>query len=527
MIFSSFEFLFGFLPIVLFLYFFFGRIFGKRLAILSLVLSSLVFYGWWNPWFVLLILFSLLFNYAAARSVADAKAAGGQRVGLAVGGIVGVNLLLLGYFKYVNFFVDNLNALAGIGLSWPTVILPIGISFFTFQQIAFQIDNYKQSIERYDFVEYCLFICFFPQLIAGPIVHHKEMMPQFHRQHVVSFSAADFSVGATIFVIGLFKKTAIADSLAAYATPIFSAAENGAALTIFEAWGATMAYTLQIYFDFSGYSDMAIGLARMFGIRLPLNFFSPYKAWSIVEFWRRWHMTLSRFLRDYVYVSLGGNRHGRTRRYVNLMATMLLGGLWHGAGWTFVFWGTLHGLYLVINHAWSGLLRARGVPPGRPTGAVARAAGIGLTLFAVMVAWVFFRAESFDGATTMLWAMFGGNGIAVPTAAAPFLGPFRPVLEALGIGFDAQFVVSIRDWAVEGVPIIALGWFIALGCPNTFQILRRYEPALAEGTPFAAVPPSVVVRWQPSPAGAAAVCLLMTYSVMSMSSVSEFLYFQF
>ena len=245
---------------------------------------------------------------------------------------VGLNLGTLGYFKYANFFVDSLNASIGTSLQLETIILPLAISFFTFQQIAYLVDTSRGETEEHHFLHYALFVTFFPQFIAGPIVHHKEMLPQFTRRQRLTPRARDLAVGSTIFVLGLLKKVVIADGISGYATPAFDAADLGVNLSMAAAWTATLAYTFQLYFDFSGYSDMAIGLARLFGIRLPLNFDAPYRSTSIIDFWHRWHMTLSRFLRDYVYIPLGGNRQGTRRRYVNVMATMLLGGLWHGAG---------------------------------------------------------------------------------------------------------------------------------------------------------------------------------------------------
>ena len=350
MLFNSYEFIFLFLPIVLLGFHLIGKQGHHRVAIAWLVGASLFFYGWWNPAYLLLMLFSVLFNYSVGVSLSNTS---GRKLLsktiLTIG--VSVNLAILGYFKYANFFVDNLNALSGTNLILNEVILPLAISFFTFQQIAYLVDAYRGKTKEYNFLHYCLFVTFFPQLIAGPIVHHKEMLPQFAKDAVYKLRSKHLAIGITIFALGLFKKVVLADGVSVYATPVFNAAEAGVMLTFFEAWGGALAYTFQLYFDFSGYSDMAIGIARMFGIRLPLNFNSPYKATSIIDFWRRWHITLSRFLRDYLYIPLGGSRKGRVRRYINLMTTMILGGLWHGAGWTFLLWGALHGFYLMINHA--------------------------------------------------------------------------------------------------------------------------------------------------------------------------------
>ena len=353
MLFNSFEFIALFLPITAVLYFLCVRYFGIESAIGVLVVASLFFYAYWNPIYIVLILISIAVNYFFGTRLLSGDERS-SKFFLAVG--VSINLLLLGYFKYANFFVENVNALSGTDFHLKTIVLPLAISFFTFQQISYLVDAKQGKTSEYNFLHYCLFVCFFPQLIAGPIVHHKEMLPQFARSNALSPRWSNVAIGLSIFAIGLFKKTVIADSLSRYVGPVYDDPAAAASLDFFVAWGSTLAYTFQLYFDFSGYSDMAIGSARIFGITLPVNFFSPYKAVNIIDFWRRWHITLSRFLRDYLYIPLGGSRGGKARRYGNLLVTMLLGGLWHGAGWTFVIWGALHGAYLVINHGWRRLL---------------------------------------------------------------------------------------------------------------------------------------------------------------------------
>src|SRR5688572_7644277 len=346
MLFNSPEFIFGFFPITVAIFFWLAR-YSHVWAAGWLAVASLIFYGWWNPAYVLLLLASIAFNYCGgvyiARLVRDGKRTQAKPL-LVVA--IGADLALLCYYKYANFFLQVSSDLAGTNLSLGTIILPLGISFFTFTQIAFLVDAYRGYAKEYNFVHYCLFVTYFPHLIAGPVLHHKEMMPQFQQAGTYRINSEDVAVGMTFFVIGLFKKAVLADGIAPYASPLF--ADPGQP-DFFSAWGGALAYTFQLYFDFSGYSDMAIGLSRVLGVKLPLNFNSPYKAVNIIDFWRRWHITLSRFLRDYLYISLGGNRKGPTRRYVNLFVTMLLGGLWHGASWSMVVWGALHGLYLVLN----------------------------------------------------------------------------------------------------------------------------------------------------------------------------------
>ena len=405
MLFNSYEFLLAFLPATLALYFVTARWVGSRAALAILVAASLFFYGWWNPKYLALLGFSMVANFFLGNGIREAEPA--RKKWLLTAGIAG-NLALLGWFKYAGFLAESINAAAGLGLPVPSIVLPLAISFFTFQQIAYLADTYYGFVAEKSFLRYSLFVCFFPQLIAGPIVHHTEMLPQFAEPGRFKPSWDSLAVGSAIFSIGLFKKVVLADTVALWADPVFDAAAGGAQPGFLAAWGGALAYTLQLYFDFSGYSDMAVGLARLFNIHLPINFFSPYKARNISDFWRRWHITLSRFLRDYLYIPLGGNRRGRNRRYLNLMVTMLLGGLWHGAGWTFVVWGALHGAYLGIALAWPSIRAGLRLPrlPERLAGLVAW----GLTFLAVVVGWVFFRAESFDAAGRILAGMTGLAG---------------------------------------------------------------------------------------------------------------------
>jgi D-alanyl-lipoteichoic acid acyltransferase DltB (MBOAT superfamily) len=361
-----------------------------------LVLASLAFYAVSNWQFVALLLASIAFNYVIGWLLIAAQLRGGVRCAVLTVGVAG-DLMVLGTFKYAGFLAANLDAMFGAGLS-VHILLPVGISFYTFTQIAFLVDAYRGNVARYALPHYALFVTYFPHLIAGPILHHRDMIPQFEAAETKSPNPRLILCGLMIFAIGLFKKTGLADGI----QPLVALAFSPEAVPSFDqAWIGALAYTFQLYFDFSGYSDMAIGISLMFGIFLPLNFNSPYKATSIIDFWRRWHMTLSQFLRDYLYIPLGGNRHGRVLRYVNLMVTMGLGGLWHGAAWTFVAWGALHGVYLCINHAWNHFGPA--APPR-----FARAADLAafiLTFLAVVIAWVFFRADSLASALSVLSKM--------------------------------------------------------------------------------------------------------------------------
>lgn len=309
MLFNSPEFIFGFLPATLIVFFILGSLARFRLAMAWLTLASLFFYGWWEPAYLVLIVFSVLFNFLCGAVLAHIFKRSAKRLVLTLG--IGINLGLIGYFKYAGLFVASVGTVSGTGWSIEQILLPIGISFFTFQQIAYLVDVAGGDTREQNFLDYLLFVTFFPQLIAGPIVHHRDILPQFKRREIFRPSSENICIGGTIFVAGLFKKVVIADNLALIATPVFDTAESGEALHFFQAWRGAFAYSFQLYFDFSGYSDMAIGLARLFGVKLPINFDSPYKATSIIDFWRRWHMTLSRFLRDHLYFALGGNRKGR------------------------------------------------------------------------------------------------------------------------------------------------------------------------------------------------------------------------
>lgn len=505
MLFNSYEFIFGFLPVVLVVVRLLAA-YHPPLAPAWLTLASLVFYGWWSPEYLWLLVASMAGNFWIGGRLARLTAAGRASPALLTVGIT-TNLLLLGYFKYAGFFSEILANMSGVNIGLSDIVLPVGISFFTFTQIAYLVDAHRGLAHEYHSTSYALFVTYFPHLIAGPILHHKEMIPQFRQPDACRFDLSDLSAGAALFVIGLGKKVLLADPIAPVADNIFRFA-NDVPLTMAEAWIGALSYTLQIYFDFSGYSDMALGLSRMMGIRLPLNFDSPYKSTSIIDFWRRWHMTLSRFLRDYLYVPLGGNRKGRVRRHANLLITMLLGGLWHGAGWTFVVWGGLHGLYLVINHAW------RGLRPGNP-GRAETIVGWLLTFLAVVVAWVFFRAEDMHQAIAMLRAMSGGNGLAIPASLAAYLPDNLP------ISAGGNFVNGLIS-PIESVGRVAVLLTIALAMPNSQQLLANYRPAYEAVT----ISPASLT-WQPTVVWGVSLGLILAVVLSLLSGASPFLYFRF
>ena len=496
MLFNSFAFVYAFLPLTLAGWFLLGRGRSTAPALGLLVLASLVYYGWEHPWHLPVLLASCLGNYYAALSLAALAGQGrapaaGRLAGLAVA----ANLALLAYFKYTSFLLGNINLLLGWHLAGPALAWPLGISFFTFQQIAYLVDVRRGQEPETRLLNYLLFVTFFPKVLAGPIVRAQDLLPQLRLPGLAKISHQDLALGLALFVVGLFKKEMLAEELVPLVQAAFGPAAKGAVPEFYSAWLGVLAYTLQIYFDFSGYSDMALGLARMLGLKLPYNFASPYQSVSIADLWRRWHITLSSFLRDYLYIPLGGNRRGQARRYLNLVLTMLLGGLWHGAGWTFVIWGGLHGLYLALHQAWLRLLARRW--PGRPRGTWLGAwAGRLLTFFAVSMAWVFFRASDLPAALAVFKGMLGLGGRALSPA----------VLAGL----------LVLGWR------LAVVWFL----PNSQQyVLGAASPSSPQAEPAAGAP---WWRWRPSPAHLALTLLLGFLALGKMVvAVKQFLYYQF
>ncbi len=519
MLFNSYIFIFLFCPVTFIVFYLIGGRGYHRLALAWLVGASLFFYGWWNPIYLIIIVGSILFNYQIGLSLGNHHRTKHSTLLLGIG--IAANVSLIGYFKYANFFLDNINLLFGSGYHLGKIILPLGISFFTFQQIAYLIDAHRGETKEYSFLHYCLFVTFFPQLIAGPIVHHKEMLPQFTLEVISKFKLGNLSIGLTIFAFGLFKKVIIADTLATYASPVFAAADQGVTLTFFEAWCGAFAYTFQLYFDFSGYSDMAIGLGRMLGIRLPLNFNSPYKAVNIIDFWQRWHITLSRFLRDYLYIPLGGNRKGRVRQYANLVATMLLGGLWHGAGWTFIVWGALHGVFLATNHAWLhvrhtflGLDRTKGTLRGKLSAQL-------LTFFVVVISWVVFRSENLESATNMWQSMAGLHGISFPRLLQDMAIKYLAWIPPHWLIFDGMFPNNTAPWAYRGILALLIAGLLTWFMPNVTQIMGKTNPVIHHQ------PVPTMIAWNNSLYWATGVGIMLGLSILGLGSASEFLYFQF
>ncbi len=489
MLFTTLSFVFLFLPVTWAGFYLAGR-WSDDAAAAWLFAASLVFYAHWMPVDLWLLLGSITGNFlVGARIIATP---GGGRGWLMAG--VAFNLSLLGCFKYANFVVANLNLLLGTELPNPGLLLPIGISFYSFTQIAFLVDTYQRKVREPKALHYGLFVTYFPHLVAGPVLHHAQMMPQFRDPSVYRINPAHCAAGLAIFALGLFKKVVLADGISPCADAVFKPADAGLSPDPLEGWLGALAYTFQLYFDFSAYSDMAIGLSWLFNVRLPFNFDSPYRATNISDFWRRWHISLSSFLRDYLYIALGGNRHGSLRRYLNLAATMVLGGLWHGASWTFVVWGALHGLYLMVNHGFRALLGS--AAQARLAGSrLAVLLGWALTMLGVVVAWVVFRAETFGGALRVLQAMAGASPSA-QTHALLWNAGLQPAVCAL--------------WCA------GLG-LIAVLAPNSNRIGQQ-ALALALRRP--------AVR---APLAGAALCAVTLLVLLNSArdSVSAFIYFNF
>lgn len=539
MLFNSYEFIFVFLPATLAGFFLLG-LRSRSLALGWLVAVSVVFYAWWRPINVLIIAPSILINFVLARWLlrltADRARSGLARLVLLLG--IVFNVAFLGYFKYTNFLAFAVNDLTGSNFVLTQIVLPLGISFITFQKIAFLIDVHGGRIQSFSLRDYGLFVMFFPQLIAGPIVHYREMMPQF-QQAACRFDKENVAVGLSLFVFGLFKKVVLADGISEHVSPIYEMATAGAEVSLFPAWIAAIGFTLQIYFDFSGYSDMALGLARFFGVRLPANFDSPLKATSIIDFWLRWHITLTRFLTAYIYNPLAlwltrrrlakklpglGGRASSIGAFFALLVgptllTMLVSGLWHGAGYLFILWGLLHGAYLSVNHAWR-FFGARPWPNKESWIRRVRPLAFVLTFCSVAAAMVLFRSAHFGAAREMIEGMVSLNGIGLPRTIFDRLGPL-------------QRVVSVSDELSGQEFLIAWGWLggllaVALLLPNTLQILGRYEPALGV-KPRPADERSVwrALEWRPSLAWAIAISALAVAAIMRLGGKSEFLYWQF
>ncbi len=555
MLFNSYEFILAFLPVTVMGFLLLGLV-SRWWALTWLILASIFFYAWWRPFNLFIIGPSLLINYVIGQWLLDVAGDDTKKRKRAVLLTLGIvfNVCFLGYFKYANFALTVVDDVAGADFVLKQIILPLGISFITFQKIAFLIDVAGGRIKSFSVRDFMLFVMFFPQLIAGPITHFQELSPQFAKNQA-KFDKNLYATALTLFIFGLFKKVVLADGMAEHVTPVFAYAAAGHDATMLQSWLAAIGYTVQIYFDFSGYSDMACGAALFFGIRLPMNFDSPLKATNIVDFWLRWHITLTRFLTAYVYTPLTlalirkraakklpplKARGSKVMAFVQVLAwptilTMLLSGIWHGAGYTFIVWGLLHGLYLVIGHAWrqygpkKGAAKPTKVQPSAMPAPVAMSIlppallksitplwGWALTFLCVAVAMVLFRAPDLATAGNILKGMTGLQGLGMPKG----IGGGEPMTVLAG-------VVPLKEVATAmGYMVVLLA--IALLMPNSLQMLNKFQPTL-QGPPR---PPKVAsfgpkLEWAASMPWMLLMAGMAAVSMWKLTGVSEFLYWQF
>ena len=470
MLFNSLEFLFLFLPVTLISYYFLINKIENDTKINFLIFVSLIFYGWWNFKYLFLIIFSIMVNYLCGLLIINSqKRYFLKKFSLIMG--VFVNLSILVYFKYSNFFIENINELFGLNFILYSIILPLGISFFTFQQISFLMDLFRNEKLYIKMNYYFLFVTFFPQLIAGPIVNYREMVDQYDpSKNKLNNIWSNLSIGITLITIGLFKKVIIADKLAFWSDKAFVYSANEGTLTFLESWLNVLCFSFQIYFDFSAYSDIALGLALLFGFKLPINFFSPYKATNIIEFWRLWHITLSRFLKNYLYIPLGGNKFGKVRQFVNLFVVMAIGGFWHGASWTFILWGIMHGIFLSINHYLNYAytkLKINFIRENKIYFWISRI----LTFFLVSFAWVLFRSDDLNSAKNMYLSLFGFNGFSLPTHYEFLLGSFSNYLKYFGVTFE-----NMTNYG-GGMQVLWVlgGFFWVWFLPNSIEFMQKFD----------------------------------------------------
>ena len=546
MLFNSYQFIFLFLPLVLASCFLLARYAGPEVAQLFVIVASIGFYAAWNVIYVPLLLGSISINYLLARRMIYERSAPRRRALLIVA--IAIDLALLGYYKYADYFLTSINSLTGTQFEMAAILLPLGISFYTFQQITLLVDISRGQVREFRFRDFLLFVIFFPHLIAGPIVHHREMMPQFERA-TWRFNWDNMAVGIALFSVGLFKKAVIADGIAVHITPLYSDANSGQMVSFVSAWAAAIGFALQLYFDFSGYSEMALGLARMVGIRLPMNFNSPLKATSIIDYWSRWHITLTRFLTAYLYtpmvMALTRRRMAKRKKilagvrttpeaFLMLVAiptvvTMFLAGLWHGAGNQYLVVGLLYGAYITVNHLWR-IYRPRFWKDQASHDRVMGPVGFLLTFTGILLTMVFFHAASVQAGFNIVAGMAGIHGFVLPQAVAEHFPTLGKMLSSTGVqfgGIGVTEVLSTSCW-------IAVLLFITLGLPNTLEIMRNHDPAIIETAPSKLGQLPSIMRyldraliWSPSPRWAVVAVMMTGCGILALSRVSAFLYWQF
>ena len=485
MLFNSYTFVFIFLPIVLGVFFTFCYFQLRKAAQLSLLACSLAFYGYWDLRFLPLLGGSIIFNYFCGNQIFQTDSAKKRKIFLIIG--IFLNIAALFYFKYLNFFIGTTNYFLNWQLNLVEVILPLGISFFTFTQIAYLVDVYQFKATPSGWGSYGLFVTIFPHLIAGPVLHHKDMISQFDDSLSYKWSSANFANGTFLFVMGMAKKVLIADNLIPFVSYAFDKGQMD--IAFLQAWIGAIAYMIQLYFDFSGYSDMAVGLGLYFNVKLPINFNSPYQATSMIDFWRRWHISLSNFLRDYLYIPLGGSRKGEFSKLLNLAFTMFLGGVWHGASWTFIIWGAIQGFLLVINHLWRKLNIQ-----------MPNLLAHFITMFVFVVSLAFFRSHDLTSGYDMLKGLFGFNGLVLPKSYESSVG----FLKEYGIIFKTNHLSNAR---MKDLVIMFILLMAAFVLPNSMYWKERFlrRPIL----------------WGGACAGAFIAC------VLNLQGLTEFLYYQF
>lgn len=529
MIFSSYKFIFVFLPAFFFVYFLSLK-YAKHLRLYVILLFSLIFYSVYDVSYLVLLLFSIGVNYYIAELLIKREVARERNIILFLG--VSFNLSLIIYYKYINFIIENVMWLSNSNIAYMDILLPLGISFFTFQQIAYLVDVHKDKLYKYGLLEYAVFVSYFPQLIAGPIVHHKKFISQLTGKAFGKFDVNNVIIGLSVFAIGLFKKVVIADSLAHLTDRIFNIADQGVVVPFLNAWMGALSYAFQIYFDFSGYADMALGLAIVIGIYLPINFNSPYKSRSIIEFWQKWHITLSAFLKNYLYIPLGGNRYGSFNKFRNLAIVMLLGGLWHGASWNFVIWGGLHGCFLIVNHAWRHYRKDKQKSRSIRQARVATILSWLLTMIVVVFAWVFFRAETLDGAIAMSKSMLALSPdfkLIVPYSFELFLANYGFELneDIFVAGVLLSNVHILSDAFIPSIVGLLICVILVTAFPNTIQLFSQSSQLIAIKSDSPFFLSRQTLFWRPTFFWGVAIGILFIMSILMLSEATEFIYFEF
>ncbi len=516
MLFHSFEFLLVFLPVTWVGYMLLRRHFPLRYGLGWLTAASLFFYAWYEPPFLLLMLAAILANYACARLLMAARTQWRRQALFWTG--IALNVGYLGYFKYSAWAVGTASHLFDLDLTIPRVVLPLAISFYTFEQITYLVDVYRGRALRASLLEYTLFLSFFPQLIAGPILHHQEILPALRRPRI-RVSRTQIAVGISMFAIGMFKKVVLADRLDRYFDRGYEIVVSGITPTFFDAWCMMTSAALHIYLDYSAYADMAVGLGLLFGVRLPLNFYSPFKATTVAEFWRRWNLTLMRFLREHIYIPLGGNRYGLGRQSIAVLITMILCGLWHGAGWNCVLWGGLVGFLLVVElvlkpqraAAWMGAPWFR------------RILGRGIVFACFVLPLTVFMFPDISIGASVIASMLGAEGVVLPERVFGWLGPLAGALQGAGVQFRTPLPVY---FGVNQLILLAISLFVVYACPNTHQLFGRFHAFTTQ--PANPDPKGLLrFRWRPSTVWAAFCAVLLAISVPHLYRVKEFFYFQF